>query len=126
MGIDWGEKRIGLAVADSETKIATPLSVVSNLKDLKGVVKEEGSGVLIVGSPVKMSGERRDLNPAFLNFLELLKEEFPDKEIIQFDERLTSKQADALPGKKKEKAGRDETSAMIILQNYLDSNEGDF
>lgn len=120
LGIDWGEKRIGLALADGETRLAIPLSSVSSLKGLKEVILTEAPFVLVLGKPIKMSGESEKINPLFLNFLLKLKEEFPNKRIELVDERLTSKQADALPGEKKDKASRDEVAAMIILQSYLD------
>ena len=80
---------------------------------------EEEIDVLVVGRPVKMSGEYEILDQRFLAFAEKLKKEFIDKKIEFIDERLSSRQADKLPGGS-QKAARDEIVAMIILQNYLD------
>lgn len=124
LGIDWGERRIGLALADGETKIATPFKTVSDLKELLAVISEEMVDVLVVGKPMKMRGEQDGLNPDFLSFLERLKAALPDIAIELVDERLTSQQADKLPGDKRTKAGRDEMAAMIILQNHIDKNYG--
>ena len=121
LGIDWGEKRIGLAMADSETKLAIPLSSVSNIKELKEIVADEEIDVLVLGRPVKMSGERDELTPDFLKFSDRIKNDLPEVKIEMLDERLTSKQADSLPGEKRDKASRDEVAAMLILQDYLDS-----
>ncbi len=126
LGIDWGEKRIGLAEADSLTKVAVPLFSVGNMKELEEVVSQEGADILIIGQPVKMSGDKESINPDFLGFIERLKNRLPNKRIELFDERLTSKQADSLPGDKRNKAGRDEVAAMLILQGYLDLYGDDF
>jgi len=120
LGIDWGEKRIGLATADEETCIALPLKTVSNLAELLTVIKEEEIDEIIIGSPTKMSGEAAN-NPLWLNFVDQLKAK-GGKPVNFLDERLSSLAADALSGEKKEKAERDEIAATIILQDYLDSN----
>jgi RNase H-fold protein (predicted Holliday junction resolvase) len=60
------------------------------------------------------------LTTEYLSFLEALKKSL-NIPIIEFDERLSSKAADALGGSKKMRAGRDEIAAAIILQNYLDA-----
>jgi putative Holliday junction resolvase len=119
LGVDWGEKRIGLALGDSETKIATPFKTVSNVKELAEVVREEIADVLVLGEPIKMRGSENGLNKDFLNFFEELKKLLPNIKIELIDERLSSQEADALPGGDL-KASRDEIAAMIILQNYLD------
>jgi putative Holliday junction resolvase len=119
LGVDWGKKRIGLALADSETKLATPFKTVYDLNELIETFKEENADVLILGKPVKMKGEGEGFDPDFLNFFEKLKKALPDGKIELVDERLSSQAADALPGGCL-KASRDEVAAMIILQNYLD------
>ncbi len=120
LGVDWGEKRIGLALADSELRLATPFKTVANLKELVVVVKEEMVDILVLGKPVKMRGEEDGLNPDFLKFFDDLESTLPDVKIELVDERLSSQEADARVGGKKTKAGRDEVAAMIILQSYLD------
>ena len=119
LGVDWGAKRIGLALGDSETKMATPFKTLSGVHDLAETAREEKADVLVVGQPVKMRGIKEGLAPEFLEFIEELKNRLPDKKIVFVDERLTSKAADALPGGDL-KAKRDEIAAMILLQEYLD------
>jgi len=120
IGIDWGEKRIGLALADEETCIALPFKTVSSLDELLTVIEEEEIDEIVLGSPKKMSGEAAN-NPLWLNFVEQLKAK-GGKPVNFLDERLSSLAADALSGEKKDKAERDEIAATIILQDYLDSN----
>ncbi len=120
LGIDWGEKRIGLALADEETCLALPFKTVGSLNELLQVIDDEEIDVIVIGSPKKMSGEAAN-NPAWLSFVGELQKKSAKK--IEFlDERLSSLAADALSGEKKDKAERDEIAATIILQDYLDSN----
>lgn len=120
LGIDWGEARIGLALADSETKIATPFKVVGDLAEVLKVAEEEEIDVVIVGKPVSMMNrEPRTVNEEYNKFIDELKNKIKiPLELV--DERLSSKAADALVGSKKTKASRDTIAAMIILQSYLD------
>jgi len=119
LGVDWGEKRIGLAIADAETRLALPFMTVADLRSLLAVIKAEEVGLVIIGSPRKMAGEAAS-NPLFLNFLNELKSKSPVP-VVTIDERLSSKAADALPGDRRDKAGRDEIAAALILQNWFDS-----
>jgi len=118
LGVDWGEKRIGLALAEPETKMALPFKTVTNLKELLAVIVEEEIALIVIGVPKKMAGEAAN-NPLFLNFLKELKSKTAVP-IVEIDERLSSKGADALIGNSRDKAGRDEIAAAIFLQNYLD------
>lgn len=120
LGIDWGEKRIGLATADSEVRLALPLKTVAGLAEVLSAIKEEEIDIIVLGVPQKMSGETAD-NPAWLNFVEQLKKR-GGRRVEPVDERLSSLAADALEGKETEKAERDEIAAAIILQDYLDRN----
>lgn len=119
LGVDWGEKRIGLATADSDVKLALPFKTVASLAELLVVLKEEDINIIIIGEPIKMRGEAAN-SELFLDFLNKLKAK-SYLEVILVDERLSSLAADAF-GDSKQKAARDEIAAAIILQNYLDSN----
>ena len=120
LGVDWGEKRIGLALGDGENKLATPFKVAENISDLVKIIKEEKVEALVIGLPKKMSGEK-NINPKFNSFLKILKEKI-EIEIFLIDERLSSVQADTLKNKKIGQQ-RDSVSAMIILQNYFDYDQ---
>lgn len=120
LGIDWGEKRIGLALGDSETKIASPFKVVARLEDVLNVIKDEDIDVVILGKPVRiMNYELGITNKDYNKFVLDLKNKSA-AEVVLIDERLSSKAADALLGDKKTKASRDALAAMLILQSYLD------
>lgn len=119
LGVDWGGARIGLALGDSEVKLASPFKTVGSLEELFDIIKDEEIDVIVLGKPVKMSGQSEDLTEEFENFLEDLQEEIKIP-IELIDERLSSQAADSLVGDKKTKAQRDEVAAMLILQSYLD------
>lgn len=118
LGIDWGEKRVGLALGDSETKIATPFLVVASLEEIKKIIEQEEIDEIVIGLPLKMGGGEK-LWVKFTDFFNKLKINFKIP-VHEVDERLTSKAADALYGGKKTKAPRDAVAAMLILQSYLD------
>lgn len=125
LGIDYGKRKIGLAI--SEGKIATPLKVskVSALKDavakISAIIDKEQVNQVVVGIPE--SGEARKIT---VEFIEQLKKIPPRGwDIIEVEETLSSKEAldqMIVVGKsKKQKGQEDAYSAAIILQNYLDS-----
>lgn len=119
LGIDWGEKRIGLALADSETKLATPFLVVGTIEEILKIVKEEEIDLMVVGAPKKMSNSELRMSNDFLEFINLLKKKVKVP-VVETDERLSSQAVDSLVGDKKTKAPKDAVAAMLILQSYLD------
>jgi putative Holliday junction resolvase len=121
LGIDYGTKRIGLALGDSLTKIATPFKVVATLADVVAVVKEEDVEHLVVGIPLTMRKEKGAMHDKVEEFISDLAD-LTGLPIEQVDERLTSKAGDALIGSKKDKAPRDAIAAMLILQSFFDKH----
>lgn len=119
LGLDWGEARIGLAMGDSESRMAVPLETVFTFEEAFQIIKEEEIDELVIGQPVKMSGDKINLNKEYISFIEGVKNKI-NIPIHFVDERLTSKAADSLVGGKKTKASRDAIAAMLILQSYLD------
>jgi putative Holliday junction resolvase len=117
LGIDWGEKRIGLALAESETRLATPFKVVKNIREIEMEIKREKITNIVIGHPIKMSVSKT--TEKFQEFLSELKSKI-NLPIILIDERWSTKAISSLPGNNKSKAPRDTISAMIILQTYLD------
>ena len=117
LGVDWGEKRIGLAIGNSVTKMASPFKVVANLEKLLIVIEEEMIDKVILGNPIKMSGQKND-NPKYLTFLKKIKNKL-EIPLILYDERLSTQAINSLIGCKKTKAPKDSVSAMIILDSYF-------
>lgn len=118
LGIDFGTKRIGLAVGDDEMKIASPLCTVADIKSVLEIIKTEEVEKIIIGNPVTMRSEDGGMVDQVSLFVDELKQS-TGLEIILADERLSSKSADVLLGKR-DKGNRDAVAAMVILQTYLD------
>jgi putative Holliday junction resolvase len=119
LGIDWGEKRIGLAIGEEEMEMVIPFGVVPNIDEVIKIIKNEEIDKIVIGSPISLQNEELEMKKKIDNFILELKES-TDKEIFLTDERLSSKAADNLPGDKKNKASRDAIAAMLILESYLD------
>lgn len=119
LGIDFGTVRIGLAIGDSETKLAMPFSVVANLEEVVRIIEEEQVDEVVIGSPLTMNNESGNMKISVDEFVKALEAKI-NLPIVIIDERLSSKGADALVGNKKTKADRDAIAAMIILQSYFD------
>ncbi len=117
LGIDYGEKRIGLAKGDSLLKIATPLKTILNgegvLNELAHIVNTEVVEKIIVGIPVSFNGEVNEFAEKIIEFSEDL-EARTDIPVETINEIFSSKMA----GQNSTKI--DESSAALILQTYLD------
>lgn len=125
LGIDYGEKKIGLAMADSETKMASPYKILFNnqniIEDLKNICLNEEIDVIVIGVPKGLQGTKSDQMKNVLDFIAKVKENILLK-IIEQDEKLTSSQAGKLLRGTKAKGKDDDVAAMLILQSYLDEN----
>jgi len=119
IGIDWGEKRIGLAIADSEVWLAMPLAIVYGYSELVEFLAIERPDQLVVGMPYTMAGTVGATAEKVNDFIRLLKAStgYP---IAIFDERLTSSAVDSLYDDERRPEERDAIAAMVILQNYID------
>lgn len=125
LGIDYGEKKIGLAIADSETKIATPFKILNNPKDILAkiseICQEENIEKVIVGMPISLKGTLSNQTKSVLNFVNKLKNELY-LDVVEQDEKLTSMYAQRLLRGTKAKHLDDDVAAMLILQSWLDEN----
>jgi putative Holliday junction resolvase len=130
VAVDYGTKRVGLAVTDPLKIIATALDTVHS-KDviayLKNYNDKEGIELFVVGMPKTLSNEESSNAKFVKDFLNLLKKHFPDKQVVTIDERFTSSIAldTMIQGgmKKKDRQNKenvDKISAVIILQSYLE------
>jgi putative holliday junction resolvase len=119
LGIDWGEKRIGLAVADLETKIANNFKTITKLSELVNIISDLNIGLIVLGKPLKLAGDLS--SEKFRKFHQLLKEK-TDVKIVLFDERLSTHLSKKLNFLNKAKYDKDQSAACLILQSYLDSS----
>jgi putative holliday junction resolvase len=129
LGIDYGEKRIGLSVGD-ELGFASPIAAavgrtkVDRLKQIEEVIRARGIAALVVGHPLNMDGSSGFKAQEVERFVLLLQERF-GLPVHLVDERLTSFEAEARfksRGKKVIRASGevDSMAAALILQDFLD------
>jgi putative Holliday junction resolvase len=132
LGIDPGERRVGLAVADSETRFARPLEVVDvtaadPVERIVAIVTELGVERVIVGRPVGLSGNAGPAVDAQQELVVRLQERL-DVPLEEYDERLTTVIAEqglraAGASRAARKKARDAVAAQVMLQGYLDSHK---
>ena len=136
LAIDYGKKRVGLAVTDPTQIIANSLTTVPTheLWDwLQNYFGKEKVGKVVVGYPRKMNNQPSEA-VSFINpFLKKFQQRYPEIELELFDERFTSKMAfqTMIDGgvkkqKRRDKAMVDAISATIILQGYLERKRNTF
>jgi len=116
LGLDWGRKKIGIAVASHKQKIALPLETANTIAQVKQIINQEKPDKIIIGLPLdstggltqqakKIKNQAQELNPAF----------FQKKKChIEFiDESFTTKAS---------QGDKDKSAAVLILQEYLDNH----
>jgi putative Holliday junction resolvase len=129
LGIDYGEKRIGLAVSDELEITARGISVIerqSKKADLEAIgraLSESGAGAIVVGYPLRLDGSAGIQCEKVDRFIAALEEAFP-LPVLAWDETLSTKEAEELMReagvKRKKKRGMvDRIAAALILQDYL-------
>ncbi len=131
LSIDYGQKRVGIAVTDPLQLIANGLETVAAKdiwKYLADYLQCEDVEIIVVGEPRDMMNRPSDSSRFVEPFVRKLRKTYPHMKIERYDERFTSKMAfqamiDGGLGKKKRrnKALVDTISATLILQSYLES-----
>jgi len=129
LGIDYGTKRVGLAVTDPLKLIANTLTTVHAkevIQFLKDYVAKEPVECFVVGKPMRLNGTDSQSSVHVEKFVHLLIESFPQIPVSRVDERFTSAIATRslleMGLKKKDRANKsniDQVSAVLILQTYM-------
>lgn len=134
MGLDVGDATIGIAVSDELGLIAQAISTIrrkttkEDLQSLGNVIDEKNIIKVVIGFPKNMNNTIGERGNKTLEFAEILKEAFPNLEIILWDERLTTVAAEkalleANISRRSRKKVIDKIAAVLILQNYLDAQK---
>lgn len=131
LGLDWGEKRVGLAVAETTTRMALPFETLpfegrqKFLDRLRPVLEGQRVIRIVVGLPMTLKGE---IGPAAqkVNAHAAWLREVVDIPVDMWDERLTTAEVDRVLREGEIRAGRrrelrDQLAAQRILQAYVDS-----
>ncbi len=131
LGVDYGTKRIGLAISDADRKIASPLAVherrneESDARYFQEMVKEARIAGIVVGLPVRTTG-REGTKAAEARAFGAWLQQTTGLRVTFWDERFTTSDAERLLQEagltaKRRKARLDKVAAQIMLQSYLDA-----
>jgi len=125
LAIDYGSKKIGVAVSDAEGKFAFPFSIVLNknkdksLEEIIQILKEKQIKDVVVGESVNLRGEANSILEESKIFVKKLQEKI-DIEIFFEKEWLSTVEARRFDDRK----NADDSAAAIILQRFLDKKNG--
>ncbi len=129
MALDFGGKRTGIAVTDEMQIIATPIDTIDTkelFNFLETYFAQEKVSEIVIGLPVKLSGELNPIEDEIQKFIVKFKQTYPQIPIHRENEMFTSKMASQTQisgGMKKKdrqaKGSLDKISATIILQSFL-------
>ena len=129
LGVDYGTKRVGLAISDALGLIARPLAVVprsSAVEEVVNLVKEQDVGTIVVGLPTGLSGDEGTSASEARKLADELGLA-TGIDVVLRDERYTSRMAETTlvesgMKRRKRRESVDKVAAAIILQDFLDSN----
>ena len=120
MGIDFGEKRIGIALSDEQENFAFPYSVVINdknaIKEIKKICEENQVEKIILGQSLDYSNQPNPVMKKIELFKNSLKKEIKIPVIYQ-NETLTTQEAERIQGKT---AKTDASAAALILRSFIE------
>ena len=126
LGLDIGEKRIGIAISDRDEKISAPYGIIDNDSNFKTniekIINEYNIKKIVIGMPYTLKG---DIGTQARKVIQFVKENinFENVDIDYFDERFTSSIPEyEIKKSKMKKKDIDKLSAAIILQDYLYRN----
>lgn len=136
LAIDYGTKRTGLAVTDPLQIIANGLDTVATQKleeYLKQYLEQEDVEAIVVGEPLHADGQPAQIHHLVVGLVRKLKKLFPNIEVVTHDERFTSedakmiiRQSGARKKKRQDKGLVDKISAVLILQDYLETKRNQY
>jgi putative Holliday junction resolvase len=132
MGIDYGTKRIGIAVTDTMKIIASVLKTVENKEIfdfLAEYLKAEVVECIVIGDPQRSDGSDSPIKKQIDNFAKKIQTKYPEIKVARYNEQYSSQRAEAAirasgakKKKRRDKALVDTISAAIILQDYMNDN----
>ena len=134
LAIDPGEKRLGLALSDTEQLIATPFRVIPaeglrrTVEAVKAIVMEEEVAKIVIGMPIGLAGNRGPSAEKAAQLAEALREA-TGLAVLEWDERLTTVGASRAMHEggvdaRKQRGKVDMIAATLILQAYLEAGGG--
>lgn len=133
VAVDYGTKRVGVALADPLRLFAQPYGTFSQdeaVARLRTLHAEQGLAVVVVGWPLTEAGEEGAATHRVQQYINRLRKVLPGVDLVKWDERYTSELAkeqlkEAGPRAKPDRGRVDAAAAGIILQEYLDALKRD-
>ena len=120
MGIDFGTKKVGIAISDDDGQMAFPREVILNneklISSIKDIVELEKVERIVVGESLNYKGEKNEVMKDIENFAETIKKQ-TNKEVVFEKEFLTTQESKHIQGANSK---IDASAATIILQSYID------
>jgi len=144
LGLDFGDKTIGIAIGCSDNRVATGITTIRrtqpealrpSIDRLREIIAAYSITHIILGFPINMDGSLSSRASKTQDFRDKLKRNFKSVEVILWDERLSTQAvtrafySGTAGGKKKRETYNshvDEMAAVYILQGFLDSKKSDF
>ena len=132
LGLDHGERRIGVAISDELGVTAQPLLTFhrtqrrNDMRSLARILRRHGCTAIVVGLPLHMSGDASPRSQAATEFANALREDLKVP-VVLWDERLSTAEAhrhldaSGRPGHRRKEI-IDQVAAVLILQSYLDAH----
>lgn len=122
LGVDYGLRKIGLALGDSDVRVAVPLEVIETdrvVDEIKRHIQEEGVDAVVLGLPAH--DERSEQLQRTKEFADFLTSEL-SVPVHTIDESYTSVESQRIQSEFGSKVPEDALAAMLILQSYFDAN----
>ena len=133
LALDYGTKRVGIAVTDELQLIASGLCTIHThdcMDFLIEYLSKESVSTIVMGMPKNLRNQNTDATPYVKGFAKQIRKQFPEMKVELIDERFTSKIAfqSMIDGGLKKKARHDkalvdEVSATLILQSYMEQQK---
>ena len=133
LALDYGTKRVGIAVTDELQLIASGLCTIRThdcMDFLIEYLSKESVSTIVMGMPKNLRNQNTDATPYVKGFAQQIRKQFPEMKVELIDERFTSKIAfqSMIDGGLKKKARQDkalidEVSATLILQSYMEQQK---
>lgn len=131
MGIDYGLKRIGIAMTDILQVVSSPFDIIESVSlkkdaaEIVNIAKNNDVSCIVIGLPINMNGTEGEIAMSVRKVVEEIKL-ISDIGVATVDERLTTSQAERMliceanMSRQKRKGLKDKIAASLILQTYLD------
>ena len=127
LGVDYGSKKIGLAISDEESQFAFPFSIITNknkdesIKNILEILKEKDIQNIVVGESKNLKGEDNIILSEAKDFVKKLASEFSKIKNVDLEINFEKEWLSTLEARRyNDRRDADDSAAAIILQRFLD------